>query len=233
MKPTSQEHTTTIQIGKEISWWVDYTTWEFKKWIPEITWRSQVKVSEIILGRRKNPHLELSKLSNLDRSENVSLKYPNGDEIQLTEEMKDRIWKYLQIISKADTLWTTFENWAFKGFFDCWNFANYLVWNHYHNRFLDLNKFHIFSWTESAEIWDMILMTSWTFESNKVKWTDEINIFSSNFHWAHYAVYIWRGLFIQKLGDWKGFEVMSSENMQKLYKSLPLIFTLKKRKILE
>jgi hypothetical protein len=76
----------------------------------------------------------------------------------------------------------------------------------------------------------MIFMTSWTFEFKWIDWTKEINISSAHFSWMHYAIYVWRGLYIQKLGDGKWFEVLDLKNMQKLYQSLPLIFTLKKGK---
>jgi hypothetical protein len=69
-----------------------------------------VNVSEILLGRRLSPHSKLSNLDNLTNTENIALKYPNGDEIPLTTNMKDKICGYLKMHSKVNTLGTTFEN---------------------------------------------------------------------------------------------------------------------------
>jgi len=151
------------------------------------------KVYDILVWRKKEPSSSAYKLnySKLNPEE-ISFKYSNWEEIELTQDIKINMCKFLKEPKLFDNEWI-----------DCFLYSAYLKWI--------FNENDITNRWEYFDFWDNINNINPKFEKIKIKYLNDLyeklklwdiimtwELWESN---IHVSMYIWKWLFIWKPGD--------------------------------
>ena len=170
-----------------------------------ITFRLKCKIHEILIssnGGEKNEYRELNNLSHLNEvelfEEKISWKI---SKILLDYKQLTNLGRYIANEHKLEEIWF----WEWKIFW-CHEFAHFFTWFKYEHFFsLDNYICEPFSW-ERLRNWDMVQIGRRNFDNKDLAYIP-----------IHTMVYLWKWLYISKLGQLNKLIVTDLDEYKKLY----------------